>query len=189
MELPELPATPRKASSTTLRSATGERRLPRRESGRWRAPAVVAGVALVSAVAALVALRGKGDDRRAEPEQTSFETAPATHPVSAAPGEEKTALPAQARDPGPHTAPIIKTVTASPEPAQEKTPAIEKTAAAASAKTADNTVAHKRGPRGSRRLGAGKGPRANPAASPAESTDSPSATPTKTANDAPVIQP
>ena len=188
MELPELPATSRKASSTTLRSATGERPLPRRESGRWRAPAVIAGVALVSAVAALVALRGKGDDRRAEPEQTSFETAPATRPASGSPGEEKTALPAQARDLEPHTAPITKTVTASPAPAQEKTPAVEKMAAA-SEKTADNTVAHKRGPRGSRRLGAGKGPRANPAASPAESTDSPSATPSKTANDAPVIQP
>ncbi len=200
MELPELPATTRKPSSTTLRSATGERPLPRRGSGRWRAPAAVAGVALVAAVAALVALRGKGDDRRVEPEQTSFETAPATRPVSASPGEEKLAppIPARASDPEPGAAPRPVTATAtatatatSPKPSHEKPaagadpkdiPAIDK--------AADGTARHKK--KGPRKAGAGKGARTNPASLPTDSTDStdsPSVTPSKTANDAPVIQP
>ena len=55
MELPQPPHN-RKASSTTLRNATGERALPTRLTARsrWRAPAIVGGVALVAAIGLLI---------------------------------------------------------------------------------------------------------------------------------------
>ncbi len=65
MELPPPPHN-RKVSSTTLRNATGERALPTRLTARsrWRAVAIVGGVALVAAIGLLIALRGGGTSER-----------------------------------------------------------------------------------------------------------------------------
>ena len=86
----ELPA-PRKQSSTTMRNATGERQAPITFSRprRSRAPMAVAGVALVSAIAVLIILRGgAGTGRREDSDQstldpysTSRSGSPAPEPV------------------------------------------------------------------------------------------------------------
>ena len=84
----ELPA-PRKQASTTMRNATGEREIPItfNRPRRSRAPMVVAGVALVSAVAVMIVLRGgAGTGRREDPDQAGLESL--TAPRSAAPAPE-----------------------------------------------------------------------------------------------------
>ena len=80
MELPQ-PAHNRKASSTTLRNATGERAMPTRPGTpwRWRAPAIVGGVALVAAISVLLILRGTGGgERHEDAESTSAATSSST---------------------------------------------------------------------------------------------------------------
>jgi len=97
MELPQ-PAHNRKPASTTLRNATGERALPTRAPApsRWRAPAIVGGVALVAAISVLVILRGTGGgDRHDDAESTNAATqsSATSRPVIAAPDEPKIARP------------------------------------------------------------------------------------------------
>jgi hypothetical protein len=134
MELP--PATQsRKASSTTLRNATGERALPARGAAtiRWRAPAIVAGVALVAAITLLVVLRGGGaGERRDEADQNAAAPAPATsRPVVVAPEENRVAPAAAPRAPAPRLAPAAEPAPPAP-PSVAPNPAIvdEKTSPA-----------------------------------------------------------
>ena len=192
MELPQPPQN-RKASSTTLRNATGERALPARLSAtsRWRAPAIIGGIALVAAIGLLIALRGGGTtDRRddAEPSSASPSPGPAPHPETAPDDQPPIARPA-ARAPEVRTAPAT-------EPAPSAAPTLAPNPAAA-AKTAPGaeTGAHKGGPKGPRKGGAAKGGHAAkniPAATPSQDS-APSTTKTddapRNANGAPVINP
>ncbi|HET6149113.1 MAG TPA: serine/threonine-protein kinase [Polyangia bacterium] len=105
----ELPA-PRKQASTTMRNATGEREIPItfNRPRRSRAPMVVAGVALVSAVAVLIVLRGgAGTGRREDPDQPGLEQW--ATPRSASPAPE----PAR-REPPPPRYPDPETPLANP---------------------------------------------------------------------------
>jgi serine/threonine-protein kinase len=104
MELPS--PSNRKASSTTMRNATGERALPVRGAApsRWRIPAIVGGVALVAAVALLVVLRGgSADDRRGESDQSA--STPAT--TATRPTEPKAVPVAEPPTTEPDPPPII----------------------------------------------------------------------------------
>jgi hypothetical protein len=117
MELPQ-PTHNRKPASTTLRNATGERATPTRPGTRtrWRAPAIVGGVALVAAIAVLVILRGTGGgDRHDDAESTSAATSSSTtsRPVIAAPDEPKIARP------------IARPPEAKPPSAEPGTPTVE----------------------------------------------------------------
>jgi serine/threonine-protein kinase len=199
MELPQ-PAHNRKASSTTLRNATGERAMPTRPGTpwRWRAPAIVGGVALVAAISVLLILRGTGGgERHEDAESTSAATSSSTasRPVIAVPDQPKLARPI-ARPP--------EAKPPSMEPGTEPTPAQNplagaktgsETAAAAGEpagmRREDSTPAHKVGSKGTRKGGAaksGRAPKTTPAASPQESSPpaKPDDTP-KSPNGAPVI--
>jgi hypothetical protein len=201
MELPQ-PAHNRKAASTTLRNATGERALSTRPGTppRWRAPAIVGGVALVAAISVLVILRGTGGgDRREDAESTSAST-PSTetsHPVIAKPDEPKIAQPI-ARPPEvkpPSTEPTAEPTPIQNPPASAKTGAktTPATGEPAATRREDAAAPHKAGAKGTRKGGAAKGAHAGkttPTASPQESSP-PAKTEetTKNANGAPVINP
>jgi serine/threonine-protein kinase len=108
----ELPA-PRKVPSTTFRNHTGERAVPGSFSTprRSRAPMVVAGVALVSAVAVLIVLRGgNGNGRREDGDQGTQE------PGAATPTPSRSALPENTRPTPPP--PVDDTPVAPPPPAK-----------------------------------------------------------------------
>jgi len=192
MELPQPPQN-RKASSTTLRNATGERALPTRLSAtsRWRVPAIVGGIALVAAIGLLIALRGGGTtDRRddAEPSSASTSPTPAPHPETAPDDQPPIARPA-ARAPEVKTAPATE-----PAPIAAPTPAPNPAAGAKAGPSAE-TGAHKGGPRGPRKGGApkvGHAAKNVPAAAPSQDS-APSTTKIddapKNANGAPVINP
>ncbi len=125
MELPQ-PATSRKAASTTLRNATGERALPTRPGlpSRWRAPAIVGGVALVAAIAALVVLRGGGTSERRDDADQTATTSAAPDETQAARATIRTRAPKPAPEPAPPVAEPRPPAAANPpsimvKPAQE----------------------------------------------------------------------
>jgi serine/threonine-protein kinase len=199
MELPQ-PTHNRKASSTTLRNATGERAMPTRPGTpwRWRAPAIVGGVALVAAISVLLILRGTGGgERHEDTESTSAATSSSTasRPVIAAPDEPKLARPI-ARPPEvkpPSTEPGTEPTPAQNPAAGAKTGSETAAAAGEPAGTRreDSTPAHKVSSKGTRKGGAAKSGRAGkttPTASPQESSPpaKPDDTP-KSPNGAPVI--
>ena len=197
MELPQ-PAHNRKASSTTLRNATGERAMPTRPGTRWRAPAIVGGVALVAAISVLLILRGTGGgERHEDAESTSAATSSSTasRPVIAAPDEPKAARPI-ARLPEakpPSTEPGAEPAPAQNPPAGAKTGSGTAAAAGdpAGTRREDSAPAHKVSSKGARKGGAAKSGRtgkATPTASPQESSPpaKPDDTP-KSPNGAPVI--
>ena len=187
----ELPAPPRKAASTTLRNATGERAIGRAaRPGRWRAPAIVVGFALASVVTGLVIVRGRGaDERRGDPGAPASESVPA-----AASGPGATTAPADETRPAaaaPRRAPAAETAPP-PAPAPATTPAPErKSVEAIAAPAADGTRPRQRAVRknGAKNGRVKKEPPAasEQIASPATTTATD--TPKKTANDAPVIAP
>ena len=200
MELPS-PAN-RKASSTTLRNATGERALPTRPPApsRWRAPAIVGGLALIAAIAALVVLRGTGaSDRRGDPDPTAT-TSPAPEETQAAPATARARAPKSAPtlEPAPPVAePTPPPVAANPptvsaKPAREsgappaENPALAKPEDVTGTRKASARAAHKGGAAkpGHMAKASGSGTTQEPTA-PAKTDD----TTTKNANGAPVINP
>jgi serine/threonine-protein kinase len=189
----ELPAPPRKASSTTLRNATGERALPVTfVPRRSRAPLAVAGVALVSAAVVLIVLRGGGaPDRRGAGDPASLET-PATPGAAAAvtsPAVQEAPPVVRAPEPEPPTP---------PPPAATRVPAAKPAAPATSTTALEDEAAprkttgkgtHKAGARGGRTRGGQTkrdGP-AMPAARPAPSNEARSEMKSTGSNDSPVI--
>ena len=197
MELPQ-PRPDRKPASTTLRNATGERALHARAGApsRWRAPAIVGGVALVAAISVLVILRGTGGgERHDDAESTSAATSSpaASRPVIAAPDEPKIAQPI-ARPPEvkpPSTAPGTE-----PTPAQNPSAGVKAGSEAATREPAatrrdDVSPAHKVGAKGPHKSAAGKSGRAGKT-TPAAPSQEPSAPAKaddtqKSPNGAPVI--
>ena len=197
MELP--PATHnRKPSSTTLRNATGERALPTRPPApsRWRAPAIVGGVALVAAIAVMVVLRGSGaDDRRGESDPS---VAPPATSGSAAPDDQtRGTMPTAAQPTNAKAAPTAEPAppTTEPAPTAKPTP----TSLASSKPSLDSATAKrdnhagKSSTRTARKGGGAKPSRAAKSGTTERSEDPPPAktddAPQKTANDAPVINP
>ena len=174
----ELPAPPRKGSSTTLRNATGERALPvTLATRRSRAPLVVMGIALVSAAIVLIALRGGGTaDRRGAPDPASVET-PATPESSsaAAPGAREAPPFARAPEP-PRPTPAAEAPVTGPA---ERPPAATPLAAEAAPRKTTGKSARKAGAK------VGRTKRDGPAAAnPRAVPDEPRST---GSNDSPVI--
>jgi hypothetical protein len=120
----ELPA-PRKQSSTTMRNATGERQAPItfNRPRRSRAPMMVAGVALVSAVAVLVILRGgAGTGRREDSEPSTLDQFATSRSGSPAPEPVRRESSPPARPPEAE-APVTVPAAGAKIPRPELTPA------------------------------------------------------------------
>jgi hypothetical protein len=180
MELPQPPPN-RKPSSTTLRNATGERALPTWSPApsRWRAPAIVGGVALVAAIGLLIALRGGGNsDRRGESDQSTA--------ASPAPDEPRAAVPP------PRV--MLRKLAPEPAPTAVEPPPVARPVEDPPVAKRDELGPRKAGTRPARK-GAGaraaRAARSSGSAAPQEpatpaKADEPT---TKSANDAPVINP